>query len=66
MKQRRQELGLTQEELAEKMNVSTLTVRYVETGMRAPSFAMLVCLTRHLKINIRYESHRLKRGQSRK
>lgn len=33
--QRRKALGLTQEQLAERMNVSTQTISYIETGHNA-------------------------------
>lgn len=49
---RRQELGLTQEKLAEQLDVSTETVRFVEQSRRIPSLPMLIRICKILKLDI--------------
>lgn len=49
---RRLELDLTQEELAEKAEVSTSLIRQIETGHRVPSLPMLVYLAGLLELEV--------------
>jgi transcriptional regulator with XRE-family HTH domain len=49
---RRQELGLTQEQLAEQLDVSTETVRFIEQMRRIPSLPMLIRLAKILKLDV--------------
>lgn len=41
---RRKKLGLTQEQLAEKLDVAVTTVQFIEQSRRLPSIQMLVAL----------------------
>ena len=50
----RKKLGLTQEELAEKMNVSTQTISYAERGSKAMRPENLVKLSRILGVTTDY------------
>ena len=49
---KREEVGLTQEELAEKLNISPMTMQFIEQGRRFPSVQMLFYICEYLKINI--------------
>lgn len=46
----RQEKGLTQEKLAEKVGVSTTWIGYLETGYRRPNLKMIYKIARVLKV----------------
>jgi transcriptional regulator with XRE-family HTH domain len=52
LQKRRKELGYTQEQLAELLDVTTETVRFIEQGIRIPSLPMLIRLARALKFEI--------------
>ena len=56
LQKRRKDIGYTQESFAEDLDVSPNTVKYIEQGRRAPSLAMLLRITRLLKIQLRFES----------
>lgn len=51
----RQVRKLSQEALAEKTDISTSTIQYVEQGRRAPSLVMLIrlCLALNLELSIK-------------
>ena len=49
---RRKEMGLTQEQLAEKAELSTNYIARLELGTSTPSLAALICLSRTLGIPI--------------
>jgi len=49
---KRKQAGYTQESLAEALNVSTVGVRHIERGVRAPSLQMLLRIIRKLNIDI--------------
>ncbi len=49
---RRKEIGLTQEELAEKLEISVTTIRSIETGIKFPSFPLLIRLAHTLKLDL--------------
>lgn len=44
--------GLTQSELAKKLNVTTRTIQNYESGNREPSFDMLVRIAINLNVNV--------------
>lgn len=48
----RESLGLTQEELAEKIDVSVESIRAIEQNRRAPSLLMLYKICRALNVKI--------------
>lgn len=52
---RREKLGLTQEELAEKLGISTPTLQFIEQKRRYPSLPLLfyICAYLGLKVEIR-------------
>lgn len=56
IKERREVLGLTQEELAEKLEIGLDTMKAVETGRRFPSLPMLFYIFEFLKIEIRFRT----------
>lgn len=45
--------GLTQEQLAEKVKVSTTFIGYVETGYRRPNLKMIYKLARALDVKVK-------------
>ncbi len=45
--------GLTQEQLAEKVNVSTTFIGYVETGYRRPNLKMVYKIARALDAKVK-------------
>lgn len=49
---KRQELGLTQEKLAELLDVSPETVKFIEQMRRIPSLPMLIRICKILKLEI--------------
>lgn len=49
---RREELGLTQEQLAEKLNIHEVTLRTIESGRRYPSLPMLFHISAILGLQI--------------
>src|SRR5215470_5199904 len=50
LRQRRKELSITQEELAERLGVSWITLRKLETGERHPSGQIALLLADFLRI----------------
>jgi len=50
IKKRRNELRLTQEELADKLGISRVYMGYLEQGRNAPSLALLQKLSRSLNV----------------
>jgi len=52
LQKRRKELGLTQEKLAELLDVTSETVRFIEQNRRIPSLPMLIRLTKILKLEL--------------
>lgn len=49
----RQEKGLTQENLAEKVGVSTTWIGYIETGYKRPNLKMIYKIARALRVNVK-------------
>ncbi len=54
IRERRQELGLTQDDLAKALKVTPQHISAIETDKRAPSLDFLVKLARELKITTDY------------
>lgn len=54
VQKRRKELGYTQESLAEILNVSTVGIRHIERGVRAPSLQMLLRIAKRLNLGIQF------------
>jgi len=52
IKKRRNELGMTQEDLAEKVGVSRVYIGYVEQGRNTPSLEILEKIAKALKIKL--------------
>lgn len=52
IQKRRKEMGLTQEELADKIGVSRAYMGYIEQGRNAPSLGFLEKIARVLKTSI--------------
>jgi transcriptional regulator with XRE-family HTH domain len=52
MQKIRKSKGLTQEQLAEKINVSTTWIGYLETGYRIPNIKMLNKIARALGVKV--------------
>ncbi len=47
---RREEMGLTQQELAEKLELAVMTIQFIEQGRRYPSLPLLFYICKALKI----------------
>ncbi len=54
LKQLREETGLTQEELAKKLNISRGTYAHYETGKREPNFETLQNLASFFEVSVDY------------
>lgn len=52
IKKYRKENGLTQQELAEKIDMSTKYIQFIETGKRKPSLKTIYKIVKALKIKI--------------
>ncbi len=52
LQSKRKDLGLTQEELAETLDVSAETIRFIEQSRRIPSLPMLIRLCKILKLDL--------------
>lgn len=48
----RKELGLTQEEFAEKINISRTHMGHIEQGRKSPSLKVMEKLARTLKVKV--------------
>jgi transcriptional regulator with XRE-family HTH domain len=51
IQQKREEQGLTQEELAEELGISVMTIQFIEQGRRYPSVQMLLYIYTYLEIS---------------
>lgn len=49
----RKEAGITQEELADKIGVTTTWIGYIETGYRRPNLKMIYKIARVLGIKVK-------------
>lgn len=56
IQERRENLDLTQEELAEDLDISVETMKAIETGRRVPSLEMLLYVCFYLGIAVHFES----------
>lgn len=52
--QRRKELGMTQEDFAEKLDLNVNTIKYIEQGRRIPSLPMLFRIAKALQLDLRF------------
>ena len=52
VQERRERAGITQEELAERLEVSAMTIQFIEQRRRFPSLPVLFCLCKELEIPI--------------
>ena len=52
IRNKRKELGLTQEELAKKCGVSRQTVNAIENNKYDPTLALAFCLAKELQITV--------------
>ena len=52
IKKKRKELGITQEELAEKLFVTEKAISRWETGRGTPDISLLIPLSKELKIDV--------------
>ncbi|MDX1921075.1 MAG: helix-turn-helix transcriptional regulator [Candidatus Caenarcaniphilales bacterium] len=50
MQEKREQAGITQEELAERLEVSAMTIQFIEQRRRFPSLPVLFCICRELEI----------------
>jgi transcriptional regulator with XRE-family HTH domain len=55
IQERREKLGFTQEDLAERLEISAEAVQSIEQGRRFPSLPMLFYVLKLLKIQPRFE-----------
>jgi len=53
VQKRRKLMGLTQEDLAEKVNVSRAYIGYIEQARNTPSIELLEKIARVLRVNIK-------------
>lgn len=52
IQQKRMELGISREELAEKVGTSEAMIRHFESGVKVPSLAMMMDLARALQTGL--------------
>lgn len=52
IKKQRQKMGFTQESLAEALDISVNTIKYIEQGRRLPSLVMILKISIALKLKI--------------
>lgn len=52
MQRIRKKLSITQEQLAEKVGVSTTYIGFIEQGRYAPSLEILEKIAKHLKVKV--------------
>lgn len=50
---KRKSLGITQEELAEELDIAPTTVQFIEQQRRYPSLPMLLYICRYLELKIK-------------
>ena len=55
LQEQRESRGFTQEELAERLDISVRTLQFIEQGRRFPSIPMLFYLAKLLKITVKFE-----------
>ena len=52
VRKKRRQAGLSQEELAEKLNIHRTYMSFIERGLRNPSLIMIFKISRALKIDL--------------
>lgn len=52
---KRESMGLTQEELAEELGISNISLQFIEQGRRYPSVQMLFYICVYLKLDIKFK-----------
>jgi transcriptional regulator with XRE-family HTH domain len=52
LKNKRKEIGISQEQLAEKLNIHRTYMSFLERGLRNPSLLMLFKISRALRVNL--------------
>ncbi len=55
IKKQRRKVGLTQEGLAEVLDVSVNTIKYIEQGRRLPSLVMIIKIALALKLRLSFQ-----------
>lgn len=55
IKKQRQKMGFTQESLAEALDISVNTIKYIEQGRRLPSLVMILKISLALKLKISFQ-----------
>jgi transcriptional regulator with XRE-family HTH domain len=50
VQEKRENAGITQEELAERLDILAMTIRFIEQRRRFPSLPVLFCLCKELDI----------------
>jgi transcriptional regulator with XRE-family HTH domain len=55
LRNRRKAAKLTQEELAEILDISTASIQHIEQGRRSPSLPMLFYIFKILKVNFKLD-----------
>ena len=50
----RKKVGLTQEELAEQLDISAMSIQFIEQGRNCPSLPMLLHICVYLRIKIKF------------
>lgn len=53
IQKQRKELGYTQEELAEKLNLSRTHMGHIEQGRKSPSLEVLERIAKNLRVRVR-------------
>ncbi len=54
IREERKKLGLTQEKLAEDVNLSTAYIRQIERGERSPTLENIVAISNRLSVTVDY------------
>lgn len=52
IQEKRERAGITQEELAERLEVSAMTIQFIEQRRRFPSLPVLFCICKELDISL--------------
>lgn len=54
MRERRKELHMTQQQLADECGISVDTIKSYESGRRIPKYRYLWCIARNMGVDIKY------------
>lgn len=55
LKERREELKLTQQDVSNRLDCEITTIQAIEQGRRTPSLQTLLCLSKVLKLKLKLE-----------